>query len=447
MIELLRRAARDAPEHPALVTAEGEVTFGQLCERAETVAGALRERGIERLAVLVDDPLVTWVLLAGASLAGAEACLYPVAATDETVQGLRGQLRHDRIVTSRPLDTAGVVPPDELVGGPRLVDEPPASRRLLVLTSGTTTGTPQAAQHEWSRLLRVAERIDPAPDQRWLLAYGLNQFAGLQMLIHVAAAQATLVVGRSFQPRDGLDAMRRAQVTHASGTPTFWRFLLAELRADGGNAPSLAQITLGGEAVPAALIDQLRSTFPAARISQLYAATEMGLSVSVRDGEAGLPLSVLDGARDVEFKIVDGELWVRSASSMLGYFDQEPLAGSGWRASGDLVEVIGDRIHFQGRKSEVINVGGVKVHPLPIEDRVSAVPGVAVVRAFGRANAMVGQIVAIEVVPVEGADEDALRDAIAAAVGDLPPAARPRSIRFVATIDVSGNKLTRGSRS
>jgi acyl-CoA synthetase (AMP-forming)/AMP-acid ligase II len=209
----------------------------------------------------------------------------------------------------------------------------------------------------------------------------------------------------------------------------------------------LRQVTLGGEAVPSALIAQLTATFPTARISQNYGATEMGQNITVRDGIAGLPLSVLDEGGDVVFKIVDGELWVRSKSAMLGYFGKERVDADAWRATGDLVEVVGERIMFRGRKSEVINVGGVKVHPLPIEELVSDVEGVALVHAFGRRNPMVGQIVALEVVPVEGADEETLRDAIRAACAALPPAARPRSIKFVPTMDTAGNKLARGSES
>ena len=64
---------------------------------------------------------------------------------------------------------------------------------------------------------------------------------------------------------------------------------------------------------------------------------------------------------------------------------------------------------FRGRTSEVINVGGVKVHPLPIEERVGAVPGVDMARVYGRPNAMTGAIVAVEVVAAPGADTDARR--------------------------------------
>ena len=89
-------------------------------------------------------------------------------------------------------------------------------------------------------------------------------------------------------------------MTHASATPTYWRFLLAELRADGGPVPSLAQVTLGGEAVPGPGAGQLRSTFPDASISQIYAATEFGSSGSMRDGRPGLSTDVLDRGEEAD---------------------------------------------------------------------------------------------------------------------------------------------------
>ena len=110
------------------------------------------------------------------------------------------------------------------------------------------------------------------------------------------------------------------------------------------------------------------------------------------------------------------------------------------------MEIQGDRIVFLGRTSEIINVGGVKVHPLVIEERVGAVPGVDMARVYGRANPMTGQIVALEVVPAAGADTAVIEAAIRAACADLPSAARPRNIRFVETVDLAGSKIVRRSR-
>lgn len=445
MIELLRRAAARDADHPAVVTDERTVTYGQLTARAEAIAAALRARGLSRFGVLDHDAATVIALLAGASIAGAEVCQYPPTDDVAEVATLAQRFDHDVVVTDQALDGAPVrvIRPDDLDARADVSGVPDA-RPLLILTTGTT-GTPRGVRHDWSRVLRAARRIEPAPHERWLLAYGLHQFAGLQIVVHVMAAGATLVAPAPRRPREGLAAMRNHAVTHASATPTYWRFLLAELRADGGPVPRLDQITLGGEAVPAPLLAELAETFPGAKTSQVYAASEFGSSGSTRDGRNGLPLSVLERGddADIAMKIVDGELWVRSRTGMLGYYGEEPVDADAWRPTGDLVEIVGDRILFRGRSSEIINVGGVKVHPLPIEERVGAVPGVDMARVYGRPNAMTGAIVAVEIVAARDADTDVIAQAVRDACADLPPAARPRSIRFVDDVVTAGHKIIR----
>lgn len=449
MIELLRAAADSGPGRPAVIANDDwSITHADLLADAERFAAALVERDITRFGIASFHAATVIALLGAASLTGAEACVYPVLETPEDGIALAERFDHDVIVSTFDdlPEALNVLSPDELRATTGAApSDPPAERPLLVLTTGTT-GLPKGVRHDWARVLRSASYITPAPDQRWLLAYGLNQFGGLQILLAVMAAHATLVAPEPRRPREGLAAMRRHGVTHASGTPTFWRFVAAEMRSDGGAVPPLRQLTLGGEAVPGHLIDELQTVFPEAKISQIYGANESGNLRSVRDGRPGLPASLLDAGEDadVAVKIVDGELWVRTRIGMLGYYGDEPIDPDAWRATGDLVELDGDRIVFKGRASEIINVGGVKVHPLPIEERIGDLPGVALVRVYGRPNAMTGAIVAAEVVAEPGADTDALDDAIREACADLPAAARPRSIRFVESIETKGSKIRRG---
>ncbi len=444
MIELLRRAD---PARAAIVDNDATIHYGELLARAEAIAAGLTERNISRLATLDHDAATAVAVMAGASLSGTQSCQYPPTDDAAEINALAERFDHRLILCghAEPAISIETITADELSGATSAAPAlPPPNRPLLVLTTGTT-GVPRGVRHDWNRVLRAAGRVRPAPDERWLLAYGLHQFAGLQILVHVMAAGGTLIAPAPRRPREGLAAMREHGVTHASATPTYWRFLLAELRTDGGPVPDLRQITLGGEAVPAPLLSQLAQTFPGAQISQVYAASEFGSTGSTRDGRNGLSLDVLDrdDSADVAVKIVDGELWIRSRIGMLGYHGEDSIDADGWRPTGDLVEVVGDRILFRGRSSEIINVGGVKVHPLPIEERIGSVPGVDMARVFGRPNAMTGAIVAVEVVAAPAADTDAISAAIRAACADLPPAARPRSIRFVDTVSMAGNKIVR----
>jgi acyl-coenzyme A synthetase/AMP-(fatty) acid ligase len=338
-----------------------------------------------------------------------------------------------------------------------------APQPLLIRTTGTT-GAPKAARHDWRVLSRTVSGVRPAPDQRWLLAYGPQQFAGVQVLLHTMASQATLVAPFPRLPRDSLQAMLDEKVTCVSATPTFWRFLLAEARNRKVDLPDLRQITLGGEAVPPDLLDDLRHLFPEATVSQVYASTEFGSITSVRDGRPGIPLSALHGEDNPgsNVRVQHGELWVRADAGMLGYAGnngteedagiEETAGGHGepgnWRPTGDLVEIVGDRVLFRGRDSEVINVGGVKVHPLPVEERILALPDVEAARVYGRPSKLTGAIVAVDIVPTGGTavtDLDEVRRAVNEVVADLPRACRPRSVSLVDAIQTRGGKTVRGT--
>ena len=82
------------------------------------------------------------------------------------------------------------------------------------------------------------------------------------------------------------------------------------------------QITLGGEAVDQDLLDRLHAAFPHARLTHIYASTEMGVCFSVRDGKAGFPADYLsDRSLPCQLRIAsDGELEIRSKRAMVGYF-------------------------------------------------------------------------------------------------------------------------------
>jgi acyl-coenzyme A synthetase/AMP-(fatty) acid ligase len=454
MIRLLERASGASASHIAVVTPEGSVSYGQLVGDARAVGAELRRRGIERFALIETDAGAVIRLLGGAAVAGAEPCQYEGDIAPSELARQSAMLGHRLFVTRRSeLEGVGeVIAPDELWRSPTAGDEPAAARQPLMIRTSGTTGVPKAVLHDWGRLERTVEHVEPRPDQRWLLTYGPHQFAGIQVLQHVMASHATLIAPFPRQPRDGLHALLNDGVNCVSATPTFWRFLLAEARAAGAALPSLEQITLGGEASPPDLLEELKETFPEANISHVYASTEFGSVASVKDGRPGVPVTALasESNPDAKLRVVDGELWVRAPAGMLSYANPSaelPQRDGDWWATGDLVEVDGDRVVFRGRATEVINVGGQKVDPLPVESRITSLERIAMARVFGRPNPVMGAIVAAEVVAAGGVSEsehDQIREEIETAVADLPRAWHPRSVTFVEEIRTHGSKAVRG---
>jgi acyl-CoA synthetase (AMP-forming)/AMP-acid ligase II len=445
LIDLVREATSDAPDRPVVIAPAHTLSYRECLVRSEAAASGLAYREIARFGCALAGPADLVVAAVAAAASGSEICVYPGDLDAAAIEALAARFGHYTVLSdqSQPLDCARTLSLSDLevVGAP--VPPRPERAPVLILTTGTT-GEQKGARHEWSRLLRAVRHPDDRAGTRWLLAYNLNQFAGIQILLHVLASRGTLVAPASRRADDVLDAIRRHRVTHISATPTFWRLIAGRLDVASARELALEQITLGGEAAPEGLIERLRALFGDARISHVYAGTEFGSAVSVRDSRSGLPLSVLErGAdADVQLRIVEGELQIRSQVGMLGYHRGADDDGE-WRATGDLVEVRNDRIQFVGRTSEIINVGGAKVHPLPVEELVCSVDGVQLAAVYGRPNAVTGQIVAADVVPAAGADPRELESRIRAACRALPAAARPRRIRIVDELATRGSKLLR----
>ncbi len=249
----------------------------------------------------------------------------------------------------------------------------------------------------------------------------------------------------------------REQVEFASATPSFWRLFLHSVSDEELAQTSLVQITVGGEAVDQSILDVLHRAFPKARLTHIYASTEMGVCFSVSDGKAGFPASFLSNpSLPCQLRISDeGELEILSRRAMLGYIASlrfSEASGSSnifdradWFATGDVVELQGDRVYFVGRKSDTINVGSAKSYPNDVERCISGVPGVEHVRVYGMASSLAGQLVAAEVQPSAGIDQERLRNEIFTACRrQLARHQVPAKITFCEQIPVSpSGKLVR----
>lgn len=307
-----------------------------------------------------------------------------------------------------------------------------------IMTSGTT-GAPKIARHSIDALMG---RVSPGAvfGGTWLLTYPPSTFAGIQVLLTSVSSRSTLVAFRSPKVPQMAEAIARYAITHSSATPTFWRAALMVLPGVS-EISSLRQITIGGEIVDQALLNQLARTFPLARIIHIYASTEAGALFSVKDGRAGFPADWLSTKIDgVELRIQGRLLEVRSPRRMQSYVSghASPCGEDGWLSTGDLVEVRGDRVYFSGRKDQIINVGGAKVLPQEVEQFVLGIEGVADVCVTGAKNPMSGAVLKAEVVALPGVEPEFLRKSIAQQCHSALPAYRvPRIIVIVPQIGMS----------
>ncbi len=318
-----------------------------------------------------------------------------------------------------------------------------------VMPTSGTSGPPKLVVHSLAALLGAMWRGDrPEPAPVWATFYDIRRYGGLQILLRALAQGTRLVLSDADEgAADFLLRCRAAGVTHISGTPSHWRRLL--MRADAG-ALDPAYVRLSGEIADRAILDALRAAFPRARIVHAYASTEAGVVFEVADGREGFPASLLENNGGAELRLKGDSLQVRSKRAATRYIGQGDLTlrdDEGFVDTGDMVERIGERCYFRGRRSGVINIGGLKAHPEEIEEVLNAHDKVRLSRVSARRNPLMGALVVAEIVLCdEEAQEDAVKDDILRYCRErLPPHKAPVTIKFVDRLEMSASgKLARG---
>jgi acyl-coenzyme A synthetase/AMP-(fatty) acid ligase len=332
-------------------------------------------------------------------------------------------------------------------------DTPPLATEWLLFTSGTT-GAPKMVIHTLAGLTgAIRPRAAGAPPIVWGTFYDIRRYGGLQILLRALTGGSAMVLSDAHEPvAEHLNRLGALGVTHLSGTPSHWRraLMTPQLKAI---AP--AYVRLSGEIADQAVLDSLKTAFPAAAIGHAYASTEAGVGFEVDDGLEGFPTAFVGATgAAVEMKVEDGSLRIRSARAASGYAGAAAPAladADGFVDTGDMVERRGERWYFAGRRNGVINVGGLKVHPEEVEAVINDHPAVRMSLVRARKNPITGAVVTADVALVDPAAAEtpegqrALRASILEACrAVLPPHKAPASVRFVPSLAVTaGGKLDR----
>jgi acyl-CoA synthetase (AMP-forming)/AMP-acid ligase II len=156
----------------------------------------------------------------------------------------------------------------------------------------------------------------------------------------------------------------------------------------------------------------------------------------------------------VDIKIDDGSLRIRSTRSAVRYLGEEHstlAADDGFVDTGDIVERRGDRYYFLGRRSGVINVGGLKVYPEEVEATINRHPAVRMSMVRSTRSPITGSLVAADVVlnhksdPAAGGEVvDFKREILQLCHDSLASYKIPATIRFVPALEVAAaGKLAR----
>jgi acyl-CoA synthetase (AMP-forming)/AMP-acid ligase II len=415
---VIREIARRSPSETAIVAAAGGpdhrridyASLAAMVDRIEQAVAAARPVGVVVRAKQVES------LVAVAAACGAAGV--PVALLADDARDLSGELR-DWVVVDDSLAVRSSGP-----SRPSGYDEGPP--HVVVATSGTS-GPPKLVQRTWDAVLASARLAEQWHGLGWLLVYDATRWAGIQVWAQSLLTGGRLVVPAVRDPDTVARAIVDEQVAILPATPTLLRRLITSADRAALAGLKIDRITLGGEAADAQLLEQAKELFPGAKITHVYATTELGEVFRVTDGKAGFPAEwlakPLPGGVRISMRR-DGELLVQLSRDTAEV------------GTGDLVERKGNRFEFTGRRGDVIVVGGAKVYPKRVEELLRGVPGVADARVHGMPSAITGELVAAEIVVSDPLPEPSTADQVRAAAlavcrERLEPHAVPRVLDIV----------------
>jgi acyl-coenzyme A synthetase/AMP-(fatty) acid ligase len=349
----------------------------------------------------------------------------------------------DRLSPDLPVEGRALIVPAALQPRIALDREQPQQTEWVLLTSGTT-GLPKLVAHTLRSLAGAIRNNNTAPGVTWSTFYDIRRYGGLQIFLRAALTGTSLVLSSAHESTAQFLARAGARgVTHISGTPSHWR---RALMSPSAHLMAPAYIRLSGEIADQALLDQLGSFYPQARISHAFASTEAGVAFDIKDLLSGLDPDVIKHTPGVEMKVEYGTLRIRSDRTASRYLNHEcrPLKDKdGFVDTGDVLELRGDRYYFVGRRDGVINVGGLKVHPEEVEEVINRHPHVRMSLVRTRKNPIMGSLVIADVVlnatqqagPTD--DHTIQRDILSLCRESLSAHKVPVSINFVPTLAVA----------
>ena len=447
---VLTDASRRYATHPALHHRGSARTYTELEERAASIAGSLRELGVEtgdRVAVRLPngpDFVAAWF---GALRLGAIVVpLNPLLAQREVDERLR--ISGARLL----LDDVSEVEHDleAEVASVAREDEDPA---VILFTSGTSGKAKGAVlTHGGIRASAGAAAVALAlgPSDVVLGAAPFSHVLGQSTgLVATLSAGASVAVVERFEAESTLRFMTDTCTTILLGVPTMC-IALCEAARNARELPPVRIAHVGGAPVPLEVAREFERTF-GGEVYEGYGLTEMsGIATTYVPGQRRKPGSVGMPLGTTEMRVVGadgrvlraeepGEVQFRGPSVFPGYWQDEEstanaLSADGWLSTGDIGYVDRDGYLFLvDRTKDVIIRGGYNVYPREVEEVLYAHPSVLEVAIVGVPHLTLGEEVAALVVPRPGSEVDA--DALRAYTRDHVAAYKyPRHILFVESL-------------
>ena len=332
----------------------------------------------------------------------------------------------------------------------------------IIYTSGST-GKPKGVMLTHANIVAnvdsICQYLQLTDSDIQMVVLPFFYVMGKSLLNTIIAAGGTLVVNNKFAfPATVVNQMIEEKVTLFSGVPSTYAYLLhrSPFKKSRGQFQHLRLVTQAGGHMARAIKTALREALPDhTQICIMYGATEASARLTWLDpacfeqkidsiGQAisGVTVKILDEQGREVAQGTKGEVVASGSNIMKGYWkDQEAttiaLDHHGYH-TGDVGFKDADGFIFlEGRKDNLLKVGGHRINPQEIEDALLAT-GLAVEAAVvGLPDDLLGKRLAALVVPLNGdSSPEAIKESCARL---LPKYKLPGDIRLVRSLPKNAN--------
>jgi len=468
--------------HPERVALEEggriDLTYGELNCLVVALVSDLRKAGVkreDRVAVVIPNGRDMSTTLLGVCAAATAAPLNPAYQKAEFADYFR-EIRVSYLVIRRGVDSParaaaakmGIRVLELTEGADALLpvgesartgasatemDQPTADDiALILLTSGSTGRSKKVPLTHRNICVSVRDTcrtLELTPDDRCLCMWEQFHIGGLVDLLMVPLASGgTVICTTGFDAELFFKLLDEGKPTWYQGVPATVHELMVQARRNeippGGGALRFIRVT--ASALSPKLMGELEEYFGVPVITT-FGMTEAAPLITTNllpprarklgstGPSCGPEVAVMDAGGNLLKTGEVGEVWVRGENVMSGYEDApEANAHSfrnGWFRTGDTGCLDEDGYLFlKGRIKESINRGGEKITPQEIDDVLLTHPGIAEAISFHIPHRVLGEDVAVAVVPHKPGSltENDIRDYVA---GRLAEFKVPRKILFV----------------
>ena len=420
----------------AFVSGQGSLTYGELHDRSNRFANALRGLAIQReqrVALIMLDTFAMPVAFWGAIKAGIvpvplntllttqqfayllrdsrATALVVSAALLETVEPLLNELPELRAVIVADGDGGSDHHAlDTLIAAAQPVDRNADTCRdetAFWLYSSGSTGDPKGVQHMHSSLIQTARLYGQSvlgikeddiafSAAKLFFAYGL----GNAMSFPMSVGATTVLLPDRPTPDSVVATMSAHNPTLFFGVPTLFTSMLAAAEiGPGAGSNALRLCVSAGEALPKEIGERWRATVGVDILDGIGSTEMLHIFLSNRPdrlvyGSSGQPVPGYDARLEGEDgnPVADGEigeLVVRGPSSGTSYWNQREKSRNtfvgAWTYTGDKYRREPDGYYYYcGRTDDMFKVSGIWVSPFDVESALISHSAVLEAAVVGR---------------------------------------------------------------